>query len=120
MLAAATLMAGMIAGGALPFAATAAASCSTCARAFDGASYTGTEKDFSQGVGNADLSTISFDNKISSIEQTLAVGHGFIWWTDADYQGSSFKACATAAYPSLGSPYNNALSSVEATLSCPD
>ena len=90
------------------------------ANVYDGASYGGAYYQICQGSSYSDLGSIGWDNRISSIDQILQTGHGFIYYTGPSYTDSSFKACGTQSYSSLSSTYNNAISSILATTSCPN
>lgn len=113
---ASTLIATLLVAGP-PFAQTALATCSNCAEVFDGTTYTGALKDFAQGSGIADLAASGWNDRISSMHVKEPLGHGFVWWTGANFTGSSFKTCGIDDLPTL--TLNNQISSYESTTLCP-
>ena len=96
---------------------------STALAANEGHFYTGTSETRSSfamdwGTTKATLSA-TFDNNISSMTSVNPTSHGFVLWTDANGQGSSFKVCGPTERNTMPTGFDNTVSSIYSTSICP-
>jgi hypothetical protein len=84
-----------------------------------GTSQTGSNLPMDWGTTKSNLANDGFNNVISSMTSSNPTSHGFVLWTDANGQGSSFKVCGPTTRNTMPTGFDNTVSSIYSTSICP-
>ena len=84
-----------------------------------GTNQTGSTLTMDYGDSISNLATVGFNNNISSMTSANVTGHGFVLWTGTSGTGSSFKVCGPTTRDTMPTGFDNTVSSIYSTSSCP-